>query len=52
MSRVWWVHRGAGYGGYTDEQDMVGTQRSRVWWVHSTYIEEQGMVGTQRSRVW
>ena len=30
-SRVWWVHtcRGAGYGGYTQEQGMVGTQRSR-----------------------
>ena len=24
-SRVWWVHRGAGYGGYTEEQGMVGT---------------------------
>ena len=22
-SRVWWVHRGAGYGGYTEEQGMV-----------------------------
>ena len=33
-SRVWWVHRGAGYGGYTEAQGMVGTQRSRVWWVH------------------
>ena len=56
-SRVWWVHRGAGYGGYTEEQGMVGTQRSRVWWVHrgagyGGYTEEQGMVGTQRSRVW
>ena len=37
-SRVWWVHRGAGYGvytgagygGYTEEQGMVGTQMSRV----------------------
>ena len=38
-SRVWWVHRGTGYDGYTEEQGMVGTQRSRVWWVH-------------RSRVW
>ena len=47
---------GAGYGGYTEEQGMVGTQRSRVWWVHrgaeyGGYTEEQGMVGTQRSRV-
>ena len=33
-SRVLWVHRGAGYGGYTEEQGMVGAQRSRVWWVH------------------
>ena len=24
-SRVWWVHRGAGYDGYTEEQGMVGT---------------------------
>ena len=66
-SRVWWVHRGAGYGGYTEEQGMVGTctqeqgmvgtQRGRVWWVHrgagyGEYTEEQGMVDTQRSRVW
>ena len=56
-SRVWWVHRGAGYGGYTEEQGMVGTQRSRVWWAHrgagyGRYTEEQGMVGTQRSKVW
>ena len=41
----------AGYGGYTEEQGMVGTQRSRVWWVHrgagnGGYTEEQGMVGT------
>ena len=55
-SRVWWVHRGAGYGEYTEEQGMVGTQRSRVWWVHrgagyGGYTEQQGMVGTQRSRV-
>ena len=52
-SRVWWVHRGAGYGEYTEEQGMVGTQRSRVWWVHrgagyGGYTEEQGMVGRQR----
>ena len=45
-SRVWWVHRGAGYGGYTEEQGMVGTQRSREWWVHrgagyGGYTEEQ-----------
>ena len=54
------VHRGAGYGGYTEEQGMapgytreqgiVGTQRSRVWWVHrgagyGGYTEEQGMMG-------
>ena len=45
-----------GYGGYTEEQGMVGTQRSRlwctkrsrVWWVHGGagyggYTEEQGM---------
>ena len=56
-SRVWWVHRGAGYGGYTEEQGTVGTQRSRVWWVHrgaeyGGYTEEQGKVGSQRSRVW
>ena len=56
-SRVWWVHRGAGYGGYTEEKFMVGTQRSRVWWVHrgagyGGYTEEQGMVGTHRSRIW
>ena len=55
--RVWWVHRGAGYGAYTEEQSMVGTQMSRVWWVHrgagyGGYTEEQGKVGTQRSRVW
>ena len=31
-SRVWWVHRGAGYGGYTG----VG---------YGGYTEEQGMVG-------
>ena len=48
-SRVWWVHRGVGYDGYTEEQGMVGTQRSRVWWVHrgaeyGGYTEEQGMV--------
>ena len=24
----------SGYGGYTEEQGMVGTQRNRVWWVH------------------
>ena len=24
-SRVWWVHRGAGYDGYTEEQGTVGT---------------------------
>ena len=45
------------YGGYTEEQGIAGTQRSRVWWVHrgagyGGYTEEQGMVGTQRSRVW
>ena len=56
-SRVWQVHRGAGYCGYTEEQGMVGTQRSRVWWVHrgagyGGYTKEQGMVGKQRSRVW
>ena len=33
-SRVWWVHRAAENGGYTEEQGMVGTQRSRVWRVH------------------
>ena len=27
-SRVWWVHRGAGYGEYTQEQGTVGTQPS------------------------
>ena len=32
-NRVWWVHRGAGYGRYTEEQGMVGTLWSRVWWV-------------------
>ena len=53
------TQRGAGYGGYTEEQDkcMEGTQRSRLWWVHrgagyGGYTEEQGVVGTQRSRVW
>ena len=56
-SRVCWVHRGARYRGYTEEQATVGTQRSRVWWVHrgagyGGYTEEQGMVGTQRNRVW
>ena len=25
-SRVCWVHRGAGYGGYTEEQGMMGAQ--------------------------
>ena len=45
-----------GYDGYTEEQDRVGTQRSRVWWVHrgagyGGYTEEQGMMGTQRSRI-
>ena len=48
---------GTGYGGYTEEQGMVGTQRSRVWWVHrgavyGGYTEEQCMVDTQRSSVW
>ena len=33
-SKVRWVHRGAGYSGYTKEQGMVGTQRSKVRWVH------------------
>ena len=55
-STVWWVHRGAGYGEYAEEQGMVSTQRSRVWWVHrgagyGGYTEEQGMVGTHSSRV-
>ena len=38
-SRVRWVHRGAGYGGYTEEQGMVGTQSSRVWWVPISAIQ-------------
>ena len=33
-NRVWRVLRGAGYGGYSEEQGMMGTQRNRVWWVH------------------
>ena len=51
------VHREAKYGEYTEEQGMVGTQRSLVWWVqreagYGGYTEEQGMVGTQKIRVW
>ena len=43
MSRVWWVYRGAGYGGYTEEQGMVGVHRGAGY---GGYTEEQGMVGT------
>ena len=55
-SRVWWINRGAGYDGYTEEQGMVGTCREAGYGGYteeqSTMGEEQGMVGTQRSRVW
>ena len=41
-SRVWWVHRGAGYGEYTKEQGMVVHRGAG----YGGYTEEQGMVGT------
>ena len=42
-SRVWWVHRGAGYGGYIEEQGKVGVYRGAGY---GRYTEEQGIVGT------
>ena len=37
-SRVWWVQRGAGYGGYTEEQGMVGTQPSYMYMCINRHI--------------
>ena len=50
-SRVWWVHSGAGYGGYTGAGYGGAGYDGYTGAGYDGYTEQQGMVGTQRSRV-